>query len=115
MPLVPWPHVTTGYPPVGVARSGTTTSPVTGTGLSVTDSDRYMTRYATPCRPVTDRRSDLSRVPAPLWGNGWGTEKNDGSPSGAGMGASVVAVGLDDPHAASATASAATANVMRTG
>ena len=44
MPLVPWPQVTTGYPPAGAGVLGTTMMPVTSTGRPVTVRETYITR-----------------------------------------------------------------------
>ena len=44
IPFVPWPQVTTGYPPTGAWVFGTITTPVTATGRPSSVSDRYITR-----------------------------------------------------------------------
>jgi len=73
MPLVPWPHDTTGNPPAGGDPAGTATTPVTTTGLFCTVSDMYMTRYSVPCKPATATFCDFTSLPIVV-GKSCGTE-----------------------------------------
>ena len=63
MPSVPCAHVTTGKPPLGAGPFGTTTIPVTGTGLPVWLSETYMTRYIVPSTSGALTFSDLMTAP----------------------------------------------------
>ena len=54
MPVVPWVHTTTGYPPGGAAVSGWMSTPLTGTRSPDGVVDTYVTFQPVPWRSAAN-------------------------------------------------------------